>query len=152
MLVIFAGENHEDDAIQAAKEAAENGMIIHTMGVGSSKGAPIPEYNNQNIQIDYKRDKEGSIVFSKMNEQMLQEVATAGNGKYFQLNQGTAEVNAVINELENMEQQEFEEHVFTDYEDQYQWFLAIALFFLLLEYFITESRSRIFSDWSIFKT
>ena len=87
-----------------------------------------------------------------MNEQMLQEVATAGNGKYFQLNQGTAEVNAVINELENMEQQEFEEHVFTDYEDQYQWFLAIALFFLLLEYFITESRSRIFSDWSIFKT
>ncbi|MCB0837603.1 MAG: VWA domain-containing protein [Bacteroidetes bacterium] len=152
MLVISDGENHEDDAIQAAKEATENGMIIHTMGVGSSKGAPIPEYNNQNIQVDYKRDKEGSIVFSKMNEQMLQEVATAGNGKYFQLNQGTAEVNAVINELENMEQQEFEEHVFTDYEDQYQWFLAIALFFLLLEYFITESRSRIFSDWSIFKT
>ncbi|MEZ4847986.1 MAG: VWA domain-containing protein [Bacteroidia bacterium] len=64
MLVISDGENHEDDAIQAAKEATENGMIIHTMGVGSSKGAPIPEYNNQNIQVDYKR-KEGSIVFSK---------------------------------------------------------------------------------------
>jgi Ca-activated chloride channel family protein len=152
MLVISDGENHEDDAIQAAKEAAEKGMIIHTMGVGSAKGAPIPEYNRQNIQTDYKRDKEGNIVFSKMNEQMLQEVATAGNGKYFRLSQGTAEVSGFMKEIANMEQQEFEEHVFTDYEDQYQWFLAIALFFLLLEYFITESRSRVFSDWSIFKS
>ncbi|MEZ4847987.1 MAG: hypothetical protein R3B93_05060 [Bacteroidia bacterium] len=85
-----------------------------------------------------------------MNEQMLQGSSNCRKWENIFNSIRNGRRNAVINELENMEQQEFEEYVFTDYEDQYQWFLAIALFFLLLEYFITESRSRIFSDWSIF--
>lgn len=149
VLVISDGENHEGDALKAAEDAAEKGMVIHTMGVGSKNGAPIPVYSRSGS--DYKRDKEGSIVFSKLNEDMLNQVAATGNGKYFKLTHGTQEVNSVMKELASMEKQEFEEHEFTDYEDQFQWFLAIGLFFLVLEYFISESRSRIFSDWSIFK-
>lgn len=151
MLIISDGENHEGDAMEAAREAAEKGMVINTMGVGTKNGSPIPEVRNGQ-KVDYKRDQQGNIVFSKMNEDMLRQVAEAGNGKYFHLTQGNAEVNAIMDELAAMEKKEFEEHVFTDYEDQFQWFLAIGLLFLLIEYFISEARSRVFSDWSIFKT
>ncbi|MDX2247814.1 MAG: VWA domain-containing protein [Bacteroidia bacterium] len=149
MLIISDGENHEGDALEAAEEAASSGMIIHTMGIGSMSGAPIPEIRN-GVE-DYKRDKEGGIVFSKLNASMLKEVASAGQGKYFPLTQGSAEVKAVMDELAGMETKEFEDQEFTDYDDYFQIFLGIAILFLLLEYFISESRSRIFSDWSIFK-
>ena len=151
ILIISDGENHEGDALEAAKEAAEKGIVLHAMGVGTPDGAPIPVYVNQR-QTDYKRDKEGSIVFSKLNEAMLQKVAVQGNGRYFRLNQGNAEVLAIMGELAGMEQKEFEEQVFTDYEDQFQGFLLIGILLLVLEFFITEKRNRIFSDWAIFNS
>ena len=151
ILIISDGENHEGDALEAAKEASEKGVILHTMGVGTAEGAPIPIYAG-NQQSDYKRDKGGSIVFSKLNESMLQKVALEGNGRYFRLNQGNAEVLAIMGELAGMEQKEFEEQVFTDYEDQFQGFLLIGIILLILELFITEKRNRIFSDWKIFKS
>ncbi len=151
VLVLSDGENHEGDALKAATEVAEEGVIIHTMGVGTTKGSPIPIYE-RGRQIDYKRDKEGGIVFSKLNEEMLQKVSIQGNGRYFRLEQGNTEVNAIMNELAGMEQKEFEEEVFTDYEDQYQGFLLIGLILLAIEYFITERKSRIFTEWSLFKT
>ncbi len=121
------------------------------MGVGTTKGSPIPVYQGSN-QVDYKRDKEGGIVFSKLNQDMLQKVSIQGSGRYFKLEQGNVEVNAIMGELAGMEQKEFEEEVFTDYEDQYQGFLLIGLILLALEYFITERKSRIFTDWSLFNT
>jgi len=151
VLVLSDGENHEGDALKAAEEVAKEGVIIHAMGVGTTKGSPIPVYE-RGRQVDYKRDKEGSIVFSKLNEEMLQKVSIQGNGRYFRLEQGNAEVNAIMSELAGMEQKEFEEEVFTDYEDQYQGFLLIGLILLAIEYFITERKSRIFTEWSLFKT
>ena len=151
ILIISDGENHEGDALEASKEAAEQGIVLHTMGVGTAEGAPIPVYVN-NRQSDYKRDKGGSIVFSKLNESMLQKVALEGNGRYFRLNQGNSEVMAIMGELSGMEQKEFEEQVFTDYEDQFQGFLLIAILLLIMELFITEKRNRIFSDWTLFKS
>ncbi|MEZ4827418.1 MAG: VWA domain-containing protein [Bacteroidia bacterium] len=149
MLIISDGENHEGDALEAAKKAASEGMVIHTMGIGSTRGAPIPE--RKNGVEDYKRDNSGAIVFSKLNPEMLREVAEAGNGRYFTLSQGTTEVKAFMDELAAMEKKEFEDQEFTDYEDYFQLFLAAGLLLLLIEYFITESRSRIFSDWRIFR-
>jgi len=151
ILLLSDGENHEGDAMEATEEVAGKGVIIHTMGIGTAKGAPIPIYENQS-QVDYKRDQSGSIVFSKLNEEMLQKISIQGNGKYFRLEQGNSEVTAVMQELASMEQKEFEEEVFTDYEDQYQGFLLIGLILLAIEYFISERRSRIFTEWSIFKT
>lgn len=149
LLIISDGENHEGDALEAAEEAAAKGLIVHTMGIGTLRGAPIPEIKNGSE--DYKRDKEGGIVFSKLNPDMLKEVASAGKGNYFQLSQGTSEVKAFLDELAGMDKKEFEDQEFTDYDDYFQLFLGIAILFLLLEYFISESRSRIFSDWRIFR-
>lgn len=149
MVILSDGENHEPDAIEAAEEAGNAGTIIHTVGVGSPDGAPIPIYKN-GVQ-DYKRTKEGSIVFSKLNEVMLKQVAAAGNGKYFPLSQVDRTVKVIVDEIAAMERQEFEERVFTDYEDQYQWFLALAIFLLVIEYFITERKNKFFSGWSIFQ-
>ncbi|MEM7373890.1 MAG: VWA domain-containing protein [Bacteroidota bacterium] len=151
MLIISDGENHEGDAIEAAKAAANKGMIIHTMGIGSPKGAPIPQYKGKKM-IGYKQDKQGGIVLSRLNEDMLRKVALTGNGQYMRLSQGNSELNAFLDEIAAMEKQEFEEHAFTDFEDQYQWFLAIALLLICLEYFLSERKSAWMSDWKIFKT
>ncbi len=149
MVIISDGENHEPDAIEAAEKAGNEGVRIHTVGVGSTKGSPIPVYTNG--KQDFKRTREGSIVFSKLNDVMMKQVAASANGKYFPLSQMDRTVRAIMDEIASMEQKEYEERVFTDYEDQFQWFLALAIFFLAIEYFITERRNVFFSDWSIFQ-
>lgn len=152
MLIISDGEDHEGDALEAAREAAENGMVILTMGVGTPEGSPIPVYRNGKRTSDRKRDKNGSIVLSKLNETMLQQVAAAADGHYARLGQGRQEVGEVIRFLAGMEQKEFDERVVTDFQDQFQWFLGLAILLMAIEYFVTEKRNRVFSDWSIFKT
>ncbi|MEO0900369.1 MAG: VWA domain-containing protein [Bacteroidota bacterium] len=147
MLIISDGENHEGNAQEMAKMASEAGMTIFTMGIGSSRGAPIPIYKNGRRTINNKTDKGGSIVLSKLNPDMLREVAAIGGGKYLDLN-----VDTFLGELAQMEKEEYEEHVFTDFEDQFQWFLGIAVLLLMLEFFISESKSGWLTDWSIFKS
>ncbi len=149
VLIISDGENHEGDALEAATEVAEKNVILYTLGVGTTKGGPIPEMRNG--QIDFKRDQSGSIVLSKLNETMLQQVAATGNGEYFQIRPGAGLVDEVMSRLERVEKKDFEERVFTDYEDQFQWFLAVAVLLITLDFFITEKRSRFWSDWAIFK-
>lgn len=151
MLIISDGEDHEGEALTQAQQAAGQGMIIHTMGVGSTKGAPIPEYR-AGRKVGNKKDRNGSIVFSRLNESMLQQVASAGEGQYFRLENGSNEVSAILSALAELEKQEFDEHTFADYEDQFQWFLAIGLFLLVVEYMLSERRSRLFSDWKIFQS
>ena len=151
MLIISDGENHEGDAIEAAQNAADKGMIIHTMGIGSPKGEPIPEYRSGK-KVGFKQDKQGSIVLSRLNEDMLRKVALTGSGTYMRLTQGNSELNAFLDEIASMEKQEFEEHAFTDFEDQYQWFLTIAMLLIGLEYILSERKSAWLSDWKIFKT
>jgi len=145
LLIISDGENHEGDALKTAKMAAENGLTIYTMGIGSDKGAPIPEYRG-NRQVGFKQDQSGSTVLSRLNKDMLQEVAQTGGGKYLNLS-----VDAFLAELAQMEKEEYEEHVFTDFQDQFQWFLGFALLLLILEFFISERRSAWLTDWEIFK-
>jgi len=152
LLIISDGENHEGDALEAAREAAEKGMLILTVGVGSPEGSPIPIYRGGRPTSERKRDRNGSIVFSKLNEPMLQQIAATGGGNYFRLTQGSSDVKAVVRELESMEQKDIEERMITDYEHKYQWFLAIAILLLTIEYFITEKRNRMFSDWRIFQS
>jgi len=151
ILIISDGENHEGDALKAAEEVSEKGIIIHTMGVGTTRGGPIPVYTRSGDK-DFKRDRQGSVVFTKLNEGMLKEVAAKGQGEYFHLQQGLREVDDLVAEFDTMEKQEFEERVFADYEDQFQWFLGFAILLLTLEYFISERRNVRFTDWSIFKT
>jgi Ca-activated chloride channel family protein len=151
LIIITDGEDHEGDALTLAEEAAAEGVIVHTIGVGSPKGAPIPQYRNS-VQSDFKRDENGNIVLSKLNETELQQIAAKGDGKYYRLSSGTQEIDAIISEISTMEKKNFEERVFTDYEDQFQYFLAVAFILITLEFFISDKKSVWLRKLGIFKS
>ena len=97
IIVITDGENHEDDAVGAATAAAQQGIIVHTIGMGLPQGAPIPVYENG--QKDFRKDKNGQVVVTKLDEQMLQEIAAAGNGVYVRANNAEVGLNTLFDEI-----------------------------------------------------
>ncbi len=150
LIIVSDGENHDEEAIKMAKIAAENGTIVHTVGVGTSDGAPIPEIAS-NGKVNYKKDNNGSIVLSKLNEKTLQQIAVSGNGSYFRLAAGRESVNAIMKQISEMETKEIDELVYTDYKDQFQYFLFFGLILLLIEFFISAKKRGIFSKIELFK-
>lgn len=150
IIIISDGENHEDDAIAAAKDANSEGVIVHTIGMGSPDGVPIPIYQG-NTQTGYKKDEGGNTVVTKLDEQGMRQIAEAGGGIYIRATNQQDEMDAVFKEIQTMEKKEFGAKVFTEYEDRFQYFLGIALLLLLIEYFISERKIRWFSKWKFFK-
>jgi Ca-activated chloride channel family protein len=148
IIIITDGENHEDDAIGAAKSASENGIIVHTVGMGLPQGGPIPVYRNG--QKDYRKDKDGNVVVTKLNEEMLQKIAAAGNGIYVRANNAQVGLNTLFNEIEKMEQAEIESLVYSDYEDQFQWFIGLAIFMLLFDFLILERKNKYLKNVKLF--
>ena len=108
IIIITDGENHEDDALEQAKLANEKEVFVHTLGMGLSKGAPIPIYNKYGNNAGYRKDKEGNTIISKLNEQMLQEIASAGNGTYVRANNTQAGLSILFSEINKMEKKEEE--------------------------------------------
>lgn len=134
LVIITDGEDNEGGAEEAISDAVKEGIKVFTFGVGTDNGGPIPQGS------DYKRDEEGNIVLSKMNQDMLRDLASKGNGKYFQLGSGKDEIEAIFKELGRIGTKEFEEMVFTDFDDQFQWCLVIAALLLLAEWWISERK------------
>lgn len=149
IVLITDGENHEDDAIAAAKEAANEGVVIHTIGMGSPDGAPIPQYQN-NVQVGFKKDADGNVVVTKLDEQGMQQIADAGGGKYIRGTNQQDELDIIFKAVQTMEKKEFGSKVFTDYEDRFQYLLGLGLLFLVVEFFVSERRNRLISSWNIF--
>jgi Ca-activated chloride channel family protein len=137
IVVISDGENHEDDALEQAKLAAEKGIKVHTIGMGSPQGAPIPMLEKGRI-TGYRTDENGQTVLSKMNETMLSEVAAAGSGSYTRATNSDVGLGELLSRISKMEKKEFGKKMFTDFEDRFQYFLAIAVLFLLLDLFVPE--------------
>ncbi|MBI3143240.1 MAG: VWA domain-containing protein [Bacteroidetes bacterium] len=141
ILVVSDGENHEGDAIEAATEAANLGVRVYCVGVGTTKGGPVPLLSNGD-RYDYQRDKEGSIITSRLDPAMLAQVAEAGKGAYMGLD-NTRETAQLINEeLLKLEKSDMETQVFTDYEDQFQVFMAIALALLLADWLTVPRKNK----------
>lgn len=136
IILITDGENHEDDAVAAARNAAELGIKVFCIGVGSPEGKPIP-YGPDG---DLMKDKEGNIVVTKLNEKVLEEVAAAGGGAYIRAGNAEFGLNPIIDELKQLQQQQFKSVVFEDFEEQYMYFFAIALVFLLMEFLVGNKR------------
>ena len=141
IIIISDGESHDDDAIAAAKTASEKNITIHTIGIGSPEGVPIPVYKN-NVQSGFRKDKEGNTVVTKLNETALEEIASAGNGVYLRASQGEIGLLSLQERINKMEKKTFDSKIYTDYEDRFQIFIAIALFFLLIESILTERKSK----------
>jgi Ca-activated chloride channel homolog len=148
IIVISDGENHEDDAVTAAKAAADKGVYVHTIGIGSADGSPIPI--SEKTGSEYKKDSEGKTVITKLNESMLQEIATAGQGVYLHATTADVGLTKVMDEIDKMEKKEYDEKSYSDYEDQFQYFIAFAIIILLWELFIFERRSKWFGRLDIF--
>ncbi len=147
IVLITDGENHEDDAIAAAKDARDQGVVIHTIGMGSPDGAPIPVYQDGRM-VGYKRDENGSTVVTKLDEQALTQIAEAGGGRFIRASNQQNELDAVMKEVESMEKKEFGAKVFTDFEDRFQVFLLAAFVVLVLEFFVSERKNRWLVKWS----
>ncbi len=133
LIIISDGENHDDEALARAKKAGNDGLLIFTIGVGTEEGSFIPTYIGG--RLDYKRDNAGNPVRSKLNEQMLQEIASAGNADYFNLLSGSEQVaQALKSRINQMEKREFEQRIFSEYESYFQYFIGLGLLLLLIEF------------------
>jgi hypothetical protein len=141
IIVISDGENFEDDAVKAAQEALEKGITVNTIGLGSTSGSPIPQYRNGN-QIGFKKDKDGNTVVTKLNEEMLQEIAAAGNGSYIHATNSEIGLNSIMNEINKLEKKSFATKMYSDYDDKFYLFLFPALLLLIIELFINVRKSK----------
>lgn len=140
LIIISDGEDHSEAAASVADEAKQEGIRIFTIGVGDVKGGPIPEKKN-GIVISYKKDNDGETVITKLDEETLKEIADQANGAYIN-GANTKEVVETIGEiLNNMDKKEFEAKQFSDFKDQFQWFLGFAIFFLVLDVFLLDRRT-----------
>ncbi|MFV0590180.1 MAG: VWA domain-containing protein [Draconibacterium sp.] len=148
IIVITDGENHEDDAVSSAKAALEEGIIVHTIGMGLPSGSPIPVLKNG--QTDYMKDRDGKVVITKLNEQMLEQISGAGGGIYIRANNAQVGLNTLFDEINKMEKQEMESRTYSEYDDQFQYFFAIGLFLLLLEFVILERKNKYLKNIHLF--
>lgn len=149
IIVITDGENHEDDALEQAATAAESGIKVHTIGIGSVDGTPIPMYRRGQM-MGYRKDREGNTVVTKLNETMLQQIAASGDGTYVRANNSRTGLNALMDELEGMQREEFGSKMFTSYEDRFQYFVAVALFLLVLELLLPSRKLKMFGNVNLF--
>lgn len=150
LIVVTDGENHDQDAIERAKKANENGLLIFTVGVGTADGAYIPTvYAGQR---GIKHDKTGNPVRSQLNETMLSDLAKQGNGAYYNLLEGDKVVTALRERIDKVEKREMEQRSFNEYESYFQYFLAAGLLLMLLEFFVSYRKSKWLEGKDFFKT
>lgn len=151
IVVITDGENHEDDAIDVAKAAQEKGVIIHTIGLGSIQGSPIPLYKNGR-QTGFMKDNQGNSVVTKLNIDMLKEIAGAGSGLFVQAHSGNVGLNYILDEIDSMEKSEFGTKVYTDYEDRFQYFIGISMLLLVFEVLLHDKKNKWLNNKTLFGT
>jgi Ca-activated chloride channel homolog len=149
IVVISDGENHEDDPVEVAKKAAEQGIFVYTIGIGSPQGSPIPA-STQDNQTSFWKDKDGNVVVSKLDEETLSKIAVAGNGKYIRATNTQIGLLPLFDEINKMQKTEMKEKVYSDYDDQFQFLFAIALFLLLLEFVILERKNKWLTKLNLF--
>lgn len=147
IIVITDGENHEGGAVEAAKAAAEKGYVVHVMGVGSTSGSPIPGERNG----EFRKDKDGNVIVTRMNEQMCQEIAQAGSGSYFYVDNSNAAEKALQKELDKLAKSDVETTIFTEFDEQFRVFAWIVLILLAIDLAISESRNPRLRNISLFK-
>jgi Ca-activated chloride channel family protein len=149
IIIITDGENHEDDAVKAAEVAAEKGIAVHTIGMGSESGVPLPLIANGNI-VGYRKDNAGNTVVSKLNASLLKEIAAAGKGIYVQAGKSQSALAVVMDELNKMDKKEYASKRYTDYEGRFQLFLAGSVLLLIFEMMFSERKSSIYKKLNLF--
>ena len=146
IILITDGENHEDNAVEAAAAAAEKGIHVNIIGMGDPKGSPIPIDENSN----YMKDREGNVVITKLNEQMCQEIAAAGHGIYARADNTNSALRALQKEIEKMNKSELDNKVYSEYDERFQTFAWMALILLIADFMTLDRKNRIFRKVKLF--
>jgi Ca-activated chloride channel family protein len=150
MILITDGENHEDDAVVAAKSAAEKDVTVSVIGIGSANGSPIPIYENGK-QAGFHTDSAGHTVISKLDEDMCKEIAAAGQGTYVRATIANSGLNIVMNQINKVQRKTYDSKSFKDFEDRFQFFLGFAFLLLIVEFFISNRKSLRLSGLKLFE-
>lgn len=142
MVLITDGEDHEGGALEAAREAAEQRVIIHTVGVGTVTGSLIPILDDMGKGNEYKRDRKGKLVTSVLNEEILREIAQVGHGIFTRFDNRLANYKEILKAVDKMDKQTIQTHVYSQFEDRYQGFAALALLCFLASMFLPTHSPR----------
>ena len=149
LIIISDGEDHENEAIDAAEDAAEEGIRIFTIGVGDAKGGPIPIKRN-GVVLNYKKDKDGETVITKLDEAVLKDIASKADGTYIN-GRNTADVVSTIKDiLEKTDKTEFESKQIADFKDQFQWFLGFGILLIFIDIFLLERKTAWLKKLNLF--
>lgn len=150
LFIVSDGEDHsEGNTLEALEKAVSQGIKVYTIGVGKIKGAPIPIKRNGVVE-SLKKNQEGEVVISRLNESVLTQIAATGNGSYVNGANTEDAVTFIKEELDKMDKKEFEAKQFAEYKDQFQWFLAIAIFFLFLDIFLLDRKTKWLKKLNLF--
>jgi len=141
LIIISDGEDHQEETKQVAQDISNEGVKVYTIGVGTEKGAPIPMKLNNSL-IGYKKDNKGETVITKRVSTFLQDIADVANGQYIDGNRTENPVDVMAKVIENAEKSEFETKQFSDYKDQFQWFIGIGIAFLIIDIFFLEKKTK----------
>lgn len=144
VILVTDGENHEDDALRAAERAAERGVKVYTIGIGTPEGAPI------NIDGDFIRDEKGEIVVSKLDETTLQKIAATTEGAYIRATNASVGVQEIVDMINRTEKSKFKTEIFEEYDEKYHIPLVAALVLLLVELVVLPRRNRVLSRFNLF--
>ena len=148
IIVITDGENHEGGAEEAAKAAADKGYMVYVMGVGLPSGSPIPGDRSG----EFRKDRDGNVVVTRLDEEMCRKIVAAGNGAYFYVDNSNAAEKALQKEIDKLAKADVETTVYTEYDEQFQIIAWMILILILFEIFICESRNTRLKSFNLFKT
>lgn len=146
LIIITDGEDHGSEPVKVAESAAQEGVVIYTIGIGSPKGVPIPLYDEHGNQIGFKKDQKGEVILTKLDQFTLEKIALTTGGKYYHSATGDFKMKMVYDEISKMEKKELASMKFSQYEDRYQYILILAIILLFLETIISE-RKKTKSEW-----
>lgn len=149
MIIITDGENHEDDPVAKAEEASKAGVVIHTIGIGSAEGVPVP--TTQNSRKDYLKDADGNTVITRLDEEVLKKIAVSSGGTYVRASNTNIGLDEIFSQIRKMKTDELESTMYTEYNDQFQIFAALAIILLITDFLIMERKNRKLANIRLFK-
>ena len=149
IIVISDGEDHQGDVLEKTEVAAKKGIVFYAVGMGIPEGGPIPVYNGD-TRTGYKKDRDGSTIITRLDESLLQRIASVGKGMYVRANNSEEGWRKVFDDLNKIEKSELESRQFSDYEDRFQYFIGVTLLFLIFELFVFDKKNQWFSRFKPF--
>lgn len=147
IIVITDGESHEGGAVEAAKEAASKGMKVFVLGIGSPDGSPIPLEGSN----DYRKDNQGNVIVTRLNEQMCREVAQAGNGVYIRVDNSSSAQSLLQKEIDKLTKSDLESTVYSNYNEQFPALAWIIIVLLIIEVVVLDKKNPLFKNIKLFR-